>query len=252
MAQFNQDELKIYCVYHDPLLEPSSLQNCGVENYYTKEGHPNSLDDIQAFVNEFTAQAYVFNNPELKKPYIGFCHYRRKQIIQRCLLTDFGSEHSLELIGFYKFRTNIKDYWFYCFLNFLWNDFQDYIKTSYSIDSRPYRYFINNQRKDLNWLAQECFVCQWEYFDEVYRIVLGFLEYLENRYKFNRTEEGYRNFLDVYWCQNPFNIYREDLNNEFPQWVFNKNSKYRVLAFMIEVIEGFYFGNLRIEKNYDL
>ena len=94
-------DLKLYCTYHDRRAETQMInkkpwitdyyrplvKSDWFIPYYTKEGHENSLDDLQEYFCEFTCLYYIYKN-NIKSDYVGLCHYGRQKL-RKCVFEHY-------------------------------------------------------------------------------------------------------------------------------------------------------------------
>jgi hypothetical protein len=250
-----KDNLKLYCVYHNEDLKYNfDISSKGgrcmyyepiVEKpwfipYYTKEGHPNSFDNIQDIVNEFTAMVYVYKN-NLYSKYIGFCHYDRQHLkkyiedesidlTKKVWCNEGGGAFNYEYCAFDNFVNLICN-------GFLLKDFIDYIKKYYTEDSRIYKTFIDNRDNYHYCIWTECYICEWKYFYEIVGCVYNFICYVTNKYNLGYISSKYKDYI-----KDNFNFDYD----EKPDWI-NGWTVHRMFAFIIEMILAYYLGKLKID-----
>ena len=246
-----KDNLKLYCVYHNEdykynfdiswkgekfwYYEPI-VEKPWFIPYYTKEGHPNSFDNIQDIVNEFTAMVYVYKN-NLYSKYIGFCHYDRQH------LKKYIEDESIDLTKKVwhidgAFNNEYCPFGYFSYLrynSFLLEDFIDYIKKYYAEDSRIYKTFIDNRDNYFVWF--ECYICEWKYFYEIVGCAYNFICYVTNKYNLGYISSKYKDYI-----KDNFNLDYEGK----PCWICD-GSVHRMFAYIIEAIIGYYLARLKID-----
>lgn len=247
MKTIDNTTYSIYCVYHDKnFIKDYKLNKIDKDLYtlyYTKDNHKNSLDIIQQYICEFTAQYYVLKN-NIKSDYVGFCHYRRvfNMDINTFMKTNANAA------GFYVGESNWSDFELYRFENFLKDDLIEYIKLNYKKQDRIYKYFITNKKDFVKYYVNEIYLCKWEYFEEIVGFISGFIEYIDKKYELNKDPQEWHyfildNFIDV-------KLSKGLRENDTPWWLENGcRNFWRVVANYIELLEGIYFGNLTKELN---
>lgn len=254
-----KDNLKLYCVYHDEKLKTQYIHTKPwfksyykplVESewfklYYTNEGHENSIDNVQKYFCEFTALYYIYKN-NLYSPYIGLCHYDRQKL--RALIENTRLD-DVNIIGEYEHYGTMK---FFCeerYNNFLIRDLLQYIKNNYDKHTRIYRYFIDNYETDVNWLSNMCFITKWEYFDEIVGLLVNFFDYINENKQLNWSLDSYTKFITDEWITKFDFTHCYDPTANDCYFVKPESNKYRIIAYFIEIIVGFYFGHLKVELN---
>lgn len=236
--------VKIYCVYHDKKLvkkhKLNTLDKTLYSLYYTKDNHPNSFDNIQQYICEFTAQYYVLKN-NIKSDYVGFCHYRR--------VLNLDIDNFIQTNGISAGFTTNEESWYnfqkYRFVNFLAEDFEYYIKNNYEKTSRIYKTFITDSKIKVPYYVNEIYLCKWEYFEEIVGFISGFIEYIMNINSLDYKNHAWHYFILDNFIDNKLTYGIK--NNE--TWWFENNCKnfWRVVANFIELVEGIYFGHLTKE-----
>lgn len=241
-------DLKMYCVYHDETaLKENQLQALNSDYYrlyYTKKGHKNSLDNIQQYICEFTAQYCILKN-QIKSDYVGFCQYHRQlncnfeKIIEKDIPV-FGIRLSEA------FNTNELNCWALFknkrFINFLVNDFDEYIKANYKETDIPYKIFIAEPEKPIDHIVNEIYIAKWEVFEEVVGFIAGFLDYFDKKHNLNKDPEKYHKIILTDFIDDKLQVgFMDDTT-----WWLEKNGTnfWRVIANFIELIEGFYLGKI--------
>ena len=252
-----KDNLKLYCVYHDKKLETQYIhtkhwfksyykplvESNWFKLYYTKEGHINSIDNLQQYFCEFTALYYIYKN-NLYSPYIGVCHYGRQKLrylIEQNIIND------TDIIGEYSCNDNMKHCCEVIYNGFLIKDLLEYIKSHYDKQSRIYNYFIDNYETDVMWLSNICFITKWEYFYEIVGLLVNFFDYINKIKQLDWSFDKYTQFITDEWI-NKFDFTRcYEPNSNIWYFVSPESNKFRIIAYFIEVIIGFYFGHLNVE-----
>lgn len=244
MLVLNDKTISMYCVYHDErLLEEcklNTLDNRLFSLYYTKYGHDNSLDHIQEYICEFTAQYFVLRN-QIKSDYVGFCQYHR------VLSVDFNEffDKNSNACGFTWGDDSWDNFQKYRFNGFLTDDIDEFIRKRYKKNDRIYKYFITNKKKPVPFYINEIYICRWEYFEEIVGCISDFIDYIDKKYELNGDPQEWHYFvLD--------NFIDRKLTDGIPEnetWWFEKNCRnfWRVVANWIELFEGVYFGHLTQE-----
>lgn len=245
MFVYDNKTFSIYCVYHDKELAKQynieSLDKSLYSLYYTKEGHPNSFDNIQQYICEFTAQYFVLKN-NIKTDYVGFCQYRRVLNIN---IESFMQDNGIAC-GFNWGECSWASFAENRFEQFLCKDFEDYIKRHYKKKDRVYNTFITNKSVNVPFYLNEIYLCKWEYFEEIVGLLGNFFEYIDKKYELNGDPNEWHyfildNFIDVKLT----NGFRD---NETTWWLENKGRNFwRVIGNFVELAEGIYFGHLTRE-----
>lgn len=248
------DNLKLYCIYHKKELETHYIHNKPWFNpyykplietewfkpYFTLDNHINSLDKLQDIFCEFTAIYYIYKN-QLISPYIGICHYDR-QLLRHQIENNLLTGDNL----FYGELTNeytVKDCFEQRFVSFLIDDIFEYIKTHYSEDSRIYKYYITNYDVSVKWLPCMNFICKWEVFNELAEFLCNFIDWHNTKHNLLWESTRYKQYID-----DNFTNIKDWLHLPNCEW-WLRGQHYRVYAFVIEMLVGFYFGNLDKELN---
>ena len=245
MQTIDNKTYSIYCVYHDDKLvkeyKLNDLDKSLYSLYYTKGNHPNSFDNIQQYICEFTAQQFVLKN-NIKTDYVGFCQYRR---ILNIDINNFMNDNGVAC-GFNWGEESWANFQLYRFENFLKDDFNEYIHKNYKKKDRIYKTFITNKDVRVPFYLNEIYLCKWEYFEEIVGLLGGFMEYIDKKHELNGDPQEWHyfvldNFIDIKLT----NGFRD---GETPWWFENRGRNFwRVVANFIELVEGIYFGHLTKE-----
>lgn len=245
MLNYKNNTFAIYCVYHDKKF----IEECNLNNldknlyslYYTKDNHKNSLDKIQQYICEFTAQYFIYKN-KIKSDYVGFCQYHRVLNIN----VDKFLEENGVACGFNWGEESWANFEIYRFENFLQDDLKEYIFKNYKKNDRIYKCYITHKDERVPFYLNEIYLAKWEYFEELVGFISGFIEYIDTKYELNGDPELWHyfildNFIDI-------KLTRGFRDGETPWWFENRGRNFwRVVANYIELLEGIYFGYLTRE-----
>ena len=244
MITINDKTVSLYCVYHNESLKEqcklNTLDNNLFSLYYTQYGHDNSLDHIQEYICEFTAQYFVLKN-NIKTDYVGFCQYHR---ILNVDFDDFFKNNSIAC-GFTWGDESWENFENIRFNGFLKNDLREFIIKNYKKKDRIYDYFITNKSKPVPFYINEIYMCKWEYFEEIVGFISGFIDYIDKKYELNGNPQEWHYFI----LDNFIDVKLSTGIPEYETWWFEKNCRnfWRVIANFIELLEGVYFGHLTLE-----
>lgn len=251
--------LSIYCVYHDEnMVKDNNLTNLNSDYYrlyYTKKGHKNSLDSIQQYICEFTAQYCVLKN-NVKNDYVGFCQYHRhldcdlEKIIDKDIPV-FG----LRLTEAFNKKFDILPNWDLFeerFVGFLTEDFKEFIKSKYTETDLPYQIFITESNKPVNHIINEIYIAKWEVFEEVVGFISDFLDYFDQKYNLNKDPQKYHDIILNQFIDTKTQVGFVD---DTPWWIEkNGTNLWRVIANFIEMVEGYYlakiYENNKVNETY--
>lgn len=243
----NNDNIKIYQVYHDKNL----INQNGIlfEPYCTTDIHNDNekcLNKYQHLLNEFVAQYYIYKNNK-RSDIVGFCHYNKYFNIEQPFIYGDEIRYNVnpeilnisnldnKIIAFQEFPSE------YLFSNLLYYDNYIYNKLYNFIYNHYYQYFnrfinINSSKKE-NFIRFEAFICTYDKFEEYMKFMLDLLKYLGLDLDNVNCEDDIINTLHNFTLHTYIDIHSKGMD-KYPWYI---NNLQRRVAYFIEFACALYW-----------
>lgn len=188
-------KLTKYCCYHDKqqLTDYNLSETENFKLYYGPD------DILNPFLSEFSMFKYIYVN-DVDSDYIWTTHYRRLQpdnLFDKNKVNDYSCQVQSMVAGCWGLRHWAGYYWTNC--EFLYNDWVYYVIEKYGANNdfikTDNRYFV----KQGNFYDKCSFILTRKHFFELCDFVLGFFEYIDNKYQLNHNPEKYKEFIYLKW-----------------------------------------------------
>ena len=143
-----------------------------------------NINYLNPFLCELCGYYYIWKN-NIKSDYVGFCHYRRLYLdLNLQMLEKYG------YVYYYTFSSIIKDNFTNDgIINNSFYDLYQYLKSLNIFDNNNLYDIFYSDRYLLGPWKMSCIV-KWEHFDQICKLVFGFLEYIMPDYKNKTFDDG--------------------------------------------------------------
>jgi len=234
----SHDQIEQYGLFENDrikLIDLSSIDNKFNLNY----------NQLNPYWNEGCGIILPYLN-NIKSDLIGFQHYRRwyhselsnlkvNEIVQGKIqvFQDRGVSHYDQQIKEYEFKALANHMYFWGLLyNGFYNDLIDFLK-------KEFPHYLKSERIIHNMHGHSLFVCTWERYEELAKLILGYMNFVANRYKFDMADPlEWKRLIDE-------NVIKFNITNNIkmgkPSWGGPKidyklypNVAYRSFGMMIE------------------
>ena len=144
---------------------------------------------------------------------------------------DRGVSHNDDKIQQYEYKALANHMYFWGLLyNGFYDDLIDFLKNNFP-------QYLESERVIHNMHGHCLFVCKWELYIELAQLILGYMQYNANKYKFDiNNPNDWKELIDEKVIN--FNI-KHNINTGCPSWLsqqkyvieYNKNPKYQYRSF---------------------
>lgn len=229
-------KLTKYCCYHDPqqLIDYNLFETRNFKLYYG----PN--DKLNPFLSEFSMFKYIYEN-DVDSDYIWTTHYRRVQH-DNGFDTFKVNDNSCQVVSMVPNCRGLRHWANYNWTNceFLYNDWVDYVTIKYGKDNIYLRTDKKYFDEGAPFYSFSCFILTRKHFFALCSFVLGFFEYIDNKYQLNHDPEKYKEFIYVKWFDKTEGHIVQHYDEDFNYYIIEPFYIRRLLAYMGEWLCSIY------------